>query len=156
VSTFLCFFLDNAHSAFSTSVGAFTFTALMIYNVHSLDLHSAVDARYKYVRADSLVFFDIPSDTLLFAFLESLTLCWSKLARDVVVLHFLVGENLLAAESLVVADKLHVFQLLLYLFLHVDEAGFIAEHRTLPCFFCKLVETDLVKSIVTFFALPRI
>lgn len=150
----LSFFFDDAHSALSTGVSSRALAAFMIHYVHSFNFYSTVYAWNKYVRANGLVFFDVSSNTLLFTFLVSLTLSRRKLAQSVVVLDFFVRKNLLAAELLVVANKLHIFKLLFDFFFNVDKAGLVAEHRALTCFFRELVETNLVEPIVALLALP--
>ena len=57
---------------------------------------------------------------------------------------------------MVVADKLHVFELFLHILFNIDETWFVAEHRTLASFFGKFVETDLMEAVVALLTLPWI
>jgi hypothetical protein len=57
---------------------------------------------------------------------------------------------------LIVADELHALELLLDLFFYTYEAWFTAHHWALACFFCELVETNLVEAVLALFALPGI
>jgi len=57
---------------------------------------------------------------------------------------------------LVIADKLHVFELFFDFFFNIDETRFVAEHGTLASFFGELVETDLMKAVVALFTFPWI
>jgi hypothetical protein len=73
-----------------------------------------------------------------------------------VLLHFRVGENLVAAEGLVCTDELHLFELGLNFLLHRYEFGFCAHQWALPGFLCEFVQANLVKPLVTLFAFPRL
>ena len=99
---------------------------------------------------------DVPSNALLFAFNKCFALCGCKLARAIVVLHFLVGQNLLTTEVLIITDKLHILQLLFHLLFNINKARLVAKHGTLAGFFRKFVETDLVEAIMALLTLPRV
>ena len=98
----------------------------MVYNVHTLHFYTTVNTRDKHVWTNSLMLLDVPSNALLFAFSKCFALCGCKLARAIVVLHFLVGQNLLTTEVLIITDKLHILQLLFHLLFNINKARLVA------------------------------
>jgi len=82
---------------------------------------------------------DILPNALGLALGKRFTLDGGILANRVMVFYFLIGQHFLAAQRLIVADKLHALKLLFDLFFHADESRFAAHHGALACFFCELV-----------------
>ena len=70
----------------------------MLHDVNSLNFLSAIDARYHYVRASSLMHVNILAKTLRFAGRKCLTFHGLVITELVVVLHILIIEDLLTAE----------------------------------------------------------
>jgi len=98
----------------------------MVYDVHTLHFYTTVNTRDKHVWTNSLMLLDVPSYALLFAFSKCFALCGCKLAQVIVVLNFLVGQNLLTTEVLIITDKLHILQLLFHLLLNIDKTRLVA------------------------------
>ena len=115
-----------------------------------------VDTRNHNVGAGCLVQVDFFSKTLRAAFIESLALNWLIVAEIVVDLSLIVAQRHQTAEVNILALKLHGEQLLFHLFLDGDEAWLLALHGALSSFFGKFVEANLVESLLTLLALPRL
>ena len=69
-------------------------------------------------------------------------------------LNFKVAEGHHAAETSILAFKLHSIQLLFDFLLDGDEARFLALHWALARLLGKLVKTDLVEALLALLALP--
>lgn len=80
----------------------------MTDDFHALYFDTTVNTWHEHVRTDSLMLLNVFPDALLFALGKGLALCRRKLADRIVVLNLFVRQNLLAAETLIIAHKLHV------------------------------------------------
>ena len=153
---FLRLFFINAHSTLAASIIALTVISFMLHDVNALNLLSAIDARYHYIRASSLVHIDVLPKTFCFADFEGLTFYGIVFTELVVILHLRVIQNLLAAKLFILASEFHWRKLFLNFFLYVNETRFSALHRTLASFLCKFIKTNLMESLAALLALPRI
>ena len=151
---FLSFLFIYAHTALAASVISFAFVCLVFHNMHTLDLFTTIYTWNENIWASCLMHFNIFSQTFCFADCESLTLDWLIITELIMVLYLLVAEHLIAAKLLVFTYELHRLKLFLYVLFYVDKPRLLALHRTLPCFFCEFVKTNLMESTVTFFTFP--
>ena len=126
----------------------------MIHYVHSLNHFPTIHTGHKYIWACCLMHFNIFPQTLRLANSESLALYWLVITELIMVLYLHVAEHLIAAKLLVFTYELHRLKLFLHVLLYVDKPRLFALHRTLPCFFCEFVKTNLMESTVAFFTLP--
>jgi hypothetical protein len=128
----------------------------VVHNVHAFHFGAAVDAGHENVGTDRLMLFNVLPNTLSFACAERLALYRRVLAHVVVFADLLVAEHFLAAQVLVVADELRVFQLFLDFLFDVDELWLVAQHGALACFFGKFIKADLMVPVSAHFALPGV
>jgi hypothetical protein len=146
--------LVDRHTALVAGVGALTLVLLMVHDVDPLNHFAAVNAWHLNVWARCLMHFYFLPETLGLADSISLTLNRLEVANLIVMLHLVVAEHLVTAEVFILAHELHLVELLFNFLLDRYEAGFLAHHRALASLFGKLVQTNLMKSLLALFTLP--
>lgn len=98
MSILLCLFFYDNHATFAASVSTSAFILLVLNDIHSLDIVTAINARHLQIWANSLMFLDFHTDTFGLALVVCLALDGHVSALVGMAWHFFIVQYLWATE----------------------------------------------------------